>query len=124
MENSETQTSPCVPNPDTVLFTQQGFILTPDYVTGLVDGDGHFGLQLRGGTKVHSAVFKVSALACNRGVLLALVDYFGCGRVGVENRRDNTLKFEVTAKSDLLNKIIPHFLNHPLQGSKALDYND
>jgi len=70
------------------------------------------------------AKFKVTAHACNRGVLLALQSFFGCGRIAIDNRRDNTLKFVVTRQSDLLNKVIPHFQAFPLQGSKALNFLD
>lgn len=62
--------------------------LSPHYVTGFTDGDGMFGFQVAGGSKVRGAEFKITAHASSRGVLLQLQRFFGCGRISIDNRRD------------------------------------
>jgi hypothetical protein len=51
--------------------------------------------------------------------LLQLQQFFGCG-LNRKNRKAAT--FIVTKLSDLINVIIPHFLNYPLFTQKAVDF--
>lgn len=68
--------------------------------------------------------FKVTAHASNYGLLRGLQAFFGCGRIAIDNRRDNTYKFVVSSVNDIITKVIPHFLAYPLQGSKMLNFLD
>lgn len=53
----------------------------------------------------------------------SLTTFFNCGRV--ENcLRADALNFVVTKLSDITGNIIPFFVNYPLVGSKAKDYED
>lgn len=56
------------------------------------------------------------------GVLKDLLTFFGVGRINIDNRRDNTMKFVVSSVADVVNIIIPHFEAFPLQGSKHLNF--
>lgn len=64
--------------------------------------------------------FKVTQKGTSIDVLYALVNYFDCGTVVINNRLDNTYKYHVTNLTDLLEKVIPHFDSYPLVTSKAL----
>lgn len=57
-------------------------------------------------------------------MLKELQYYFGCGNIQIDNRRDDTLKFQVSLQKHLIEKVIPHFDEFPLQTSKFLDYKD
>ena len=71
-----------------------------------------------------SAQYKITAHACNLGLLLSLQSFFGCGSITIDNERDNTLKFVVSSIKDLQSNIIPHYIAYALQGSKALNFSD
>lgn len=58
------------------------------------------------------------------GILLDLKEYFGCGNICIDNRKENAYKFVVTKIDDIITKIIPHLDKHPLITSKNLDYQD
>lgn len=55
--------------------------------------------------------------------LLALVQQFFKG-VGffTQGIKANTINYSVTKLNDLINIIIPHFYNYPLQSAKKLDF--
>jgi hypothetical protein len=57
-------------------------------------------------------------------VLYDLKSYFGVGNVVIDNREDNTLKYQVSGRAALLNVIVPHFDKFPLVTSKSLNFND
>jgi hypothetical protein len=40
----------------------------------------------------------------------------------VYNETRGITKFRVTQKDEILNKLIPYFVNNPLQGRKALQF--
>ena len=92
--------------------------LSPDWITGLVDGEGSFVIlfspnrKFKTGWEVRPS-FALSLNKKNRGILFRLRDYFGCGTIR-PCRRDHTYKYEVRSLTDLKEKVIPHFLKHPL----------
>lgn len=90
---------------NTLQYLSAGLQISAWYVTGMTDGDGSFGIN-KSNNQVSHAEFKVTAHALNRGMLLALKAYFGCGRISIDNRKDNTLKYVVTSITDLTQKII------------------
>lgn len=100
----------------------------PWWVTGFVDGDGGFHITPRnartGPGRNTSLEFKVTQKETSINVLYMIQDYFGCGTVVIDNRRDNTYKFHVTNLTDILEKVIPHFESYPLVTSKMLNYLD
>jgi LAGLIDADG endonuclease len=55
-------------------------------------------------------------------MLYELKRYFNCGRISIDNRKTQTMKFVVTSNNDLADKIIPHFDMYPLKTSKFLNY--
>jgi hypothetical protein len=51
----------------------------------------------------------------------SLMEYFVCGSCYPES---DVINFVVTKFSDIDNKILPFFKDYPLQGAKALDFED
>ena len=97
--------------------------LNPWYVTGLSDGDGMFGCIVFKEKKRISLEFKITGLSKTSSILMNnLKLFFNCGRIAIDNRRDGTIKFVVTDLNSIINKIIPHFDNYLLQGSKRLNF--
>lgn len=100
----------------------------PWWVTGFTDGDGGFSVTPQKttshlGHKVNLE-YKVSQKDTSIDVLYAIQDYFGCGSVVIDNRKDNTYKFHVTSLKDILDKVIPHFESYALVTSKKLNFLD
>ena len=106
----------------TNIFITGGRILNPWYVTGLADGDGHFGINIDRAAVKATLEFKITSHCASNGLLKDLQSFFGVGRINIDNRRDNTMKFVVGSIVDVMNVIIPHFDTYPLQGSKHLNF--
>lgn len=105
------------------LLKNQLQILFPWYVTGLADGDGMFGCIIFREKKKISLEFKITGLSSTSSILMEnLKNFFNCGRISIDNRRDETIKFVVTDFKSIINNIIPHFEKYPLQGSKELNF--
>lgn len=51
----------------------------------------------------------------------SIKDYFKVGKVYTDTR--GITRFRLTQKDEILNKIITHFENYPLQGRKTLQYS-
>ena len=65
--------------------------------------------------------FSISQYKRDRALLDLISKYFNCGRF--QNSRD-AVEFTIVKLSDILDKIIPLFRAHTLQGFKALDFKD
>jgi len=101
--------------------------LHPWYVTGITDGEGSFGVGVISGSRFGKDIkfqYKVTQKAYSAGILYDLQAFFGCGSVSIDNREDNTLKYQVQSHVDLLTKVFPYFDQYPLQTSKQLNYLD
>ena len=100
-------------------------IVTAPYILGLTDAEGMFGLiVLKGGEPTgnkFSLEFKITQKASSRAVLEAIQKYFGCGRIAIDNRGDNTLKYVVTDLKSILTIIVPFFTQHMLLTSKYMN---
>ena len=70
--------------------------------------------------------FAVVQAESSRDVLDGLVDFFGCGGVYVNRRRDNhtedIFRYCVNWRVELRDVIIPFFIEHPLRTSKAENF--
>ena len=110
-------------------------MLTPDYVVGLVDGEGSFTIYVKNPNHLKTRVrrvnveprFYVKLVAKDRCVLEDLKRFFRCGRVysQVDKRRNHQdcFRFEVFNRKDLRNIIIPFFLENELRfPSKIRDF--
>lgn len=101
------------------------------WVVGFVDGEGCFSApvvkspKMAIGWQVQPA-FAVVQGESSRDVLDGLMDFFGCGRVYVNRRRDNhkedLFRYCVNRRSELRDVIIPFFTENPLRTSKAENF--
>lgn len=109
--------------------------LNPQYVIGLVDGEGSFTVYIRNPkslTKVKRRVsvepkFYLKLVEEDKDILYRLKDFFGCGSVYFQKdtrpNHKNCYRFEVYRHDDLLNIIVPFFQKHTLQfASKRRDF--
>jgi hypothetical protein len=107
---------------DTPVFSQSSGIHVPSYLSAYADGEGCFCISLC--KSLHSSLgwevrpsFSVSQNSDRAEVLYLYKSYFGCGGIRPD-RSDKTLKYEVRSLKDLVNIIIPHFLEFPMLSSK------
>lgn len=96
-------------------------------MVGFVEGEGSFMVILQKsltnmGTKL-SLRFSISQHSRDLILINSFIAYFGCGSV-VQHGQRSTVEFIVTKFSDINEKIIPFFIEHPLQGIKKLNCSD
>lgn len=109
---------------------QQGR-LDPQWIVGFVDGEGCFSISIfknvtsRSGYQVFPE-FVVTQGAKSLVVLEKIQDYFQCGKIYENRRRDNhkenLYRYCVRSSADIQNKIIPFFELHKLQTAKRDDF--
>lgn len=111
------------------------FMLNPNYIVGLIDGEGSFTVYIRNPQlkkNVQRRVkaeprFYVKLIAKDKKILYALKKFFGCGNVYFQgDKRKNhqdCYRYEVANRKDLKNVIIPFFKKYPLRIiSKRTDF--
>ena len=101
-------------------------MFNPDYIVGLVDGEGSFTCYVKNPGLVRprqrrvvvEPKFCVKLIAKDKIVLRKLKRFFNCGNIyRQKDRRVNhgtCYRYEVSNRSDLLVKIIPFFKQHKL----------
>jgi hypothetical protein len=105
-------------------------VFNPWYVTGLIDAEGSFQITIqdkkgKGLTGFKPFLeFKVTQKKESQGILYELQKFFKSGRINIDNRNTETMKFTITNINDLLFKVLPHLDNYPLKTSKNLNYVD
>src|SRR6059036_973906 len=65
--------------------------------------------------------FSVSQNGDRAEVIHVIASYFGCGSIRPD-RSDKTLKWETRRLDDLVDRIVPHFIQWPLLSGKCLDF--
>ena len=111
-------------------------MLNPNYVIGLIDGEGSFTIYVRNpeSTKivkrrvVVEPRFYVKLIERDKDILYQLQHFFGCGNIYLQkDRRRNhqdCYRYEVTKRDDLMMIIIPFFQKHKLLfQSKKYDFD-
>ncbi len=102
--------------------------LTPDYIVGLVDGEGSFTVYVRNPLLESSGVkrrvvvepkFYLKLIERDKDILERLRAYFGCGSVYFQKdmrpNHQHCYRYEVYNRDDLTKIIIPFFRKHTLQ---------
>lgn len=71
----------------------------------------------------YSVSLKFSVAQHNRDTELfkSFIEYFGCGRLTTSRE---SVHFVITKSTDILGKILPFFVKHPIIGVKASDFED
>ena len=91
------------------------------WVTGLTDAEGSFIISIYKRKETNkwqiNPSFQLWLETKDLSILEGLKDFFG---VGILNTRENkgVTSFSVTKINDLMNVVIPHFSNFPLQTQK------
>ena len=109
---------------------QQGR-LDPWWITGFVDGEGCFSISIFKNVTTTAGVqifpeFVVTQGAKSLEALEKLQNFFGCGKIyenrRKDNHRENLYRYCVRNRVDLGDKVIPFFQEYPLQTSKHQDF--
>jgi hypothetical protein len=99
--------------------------LDAQWITGFVDGEGcfHVGInkheEMTAGFQVLPE-FTVVQHERDVQILYALKSYFGCGVVRVNHAE--RMAFRVRGLENLLKRIVPFFVEHPLKTGKNIDF--
>ncbi len=102
--------------------------LTPDYITGFVDGEGCFSVSIRPhpsaphGWLIHP-VFQVYQHKHNVEILEMIIKFLGCGTLVPKGPSSDVITLSVHSKKDLVEKVIPFFDEHPFRSKKGEDYS-
>ncbi len=109
--------------------------LKPDYIVGLVDGEGSFTIYIRDPELPNSSKrrvtvepkFYIKLIEKDKEILERLKLFFGCGSIYFQkdNRpnHQHCYRYEVYNRDDLIKIIIPFFKKHQLQlSSKKKDF--
>ncbi len=109
--------------------------LTPDYIVGLVDGEGSFTVYIRNvdiEKKAQRRVvvepkFYIKLVEKDKDILYSLKDFFDCGSVYFQKdtrpNHQNCFRYEVYNRKELIEKIIPFFRKNKLKfNSKRKDF--
>lgn len=109
--------------------------LSPEYVVGLVDGEGSFTVYVRNPDAKKTAVrrvvvepkFYLKLIEQDKEILFALQRFFGCGSVYFQKdtrpNHQHCYRYEVFRWEELRTKIIPFFKrNKPRFVSKRKDF--
>lgn len=104
-------------------------IYDPEWVAGFVDGEGCFTINIykRKDTVTGEGVklvFKLTQDKRNKELLVSLMELFGCGGLYSQSKKVDVIDFMVTGLSHIIEKVIPFFLAHPLQGAKRKELAD
>ena|SRR3989338_8563489 len=110
-------------------------MLNPEYIVGLVDGEGSFTVYIRNpdsNKKVKRRVvvepkFYLKLIEKDKKILYELQKFFGCGQVYFQKdtrpNHQNCYRYEVFKRDDLANVIIPFFKRHTVRfASKQKDF--
>lgn len=110
--------------------------LSPDYIVGLVDGEGSFTVYVKNiddGKDVKRRVrvepkFYIKLIEKDKDILYSLCKFFGCGSVyfqkDTRTNHQNCYRYEVYNRDDLNRVIIPFFQKNTLKlSSKKNDFN-
>ncbi|MBI3335151.1 MAG: LAGLIDADG family homing endonuclease [Candidatus Portnoybacteria bacterium] len=110
-------------------------MLNPDYIVGLVDGEGSFTVYVRNPSSTKKTVrrvkveprFYLKLIEKDKNILYKLKEFFACGNVYFQKdtrlNHQNCYRYEVANRNDLRKIIIPFFRRHRLQlDSKRKDF--
>ncbi len=110
---------------------QQERLKTIGWIVGFVDGEGCFSVTIQKNATMTTGwqvfpEFVVTQGEKSRDSLLTLKNFFQCGNIFINRRRDNhkedLLKYCIRSICDLQNKIIPFFLENNLRSAKKDDF--
>lgn len=101
--------------------------INPYWLVGFVSGEGCFFINLSAsasnkiGYKV-SLLFSITQHIRDRELLESIVNFLHCGAIKESSSRMNILTFKVHNFSDIVEKIIPFFIENKVLGVKSEDF--
>lgn len=100
----------------------------PNWLAGFASAEGCFTIIISNSTASSTGSqvqlkFILTQHSRDEQLIMSFIEYFGCGKVYKRNN-SNAVDFVVGRLSDIINKIIPFFKNHPILGNKAKDFED
>ena len=101
-------------------------MINPDYIVGLVDGEGSFTVYVKNILNSTNArrvrvepKFYIKLIEKDKDILYELQQYFGCGSVyfqkDTRKNHQNCYRYEVYKRDDLTRIIVPFFQKHQLK---------
>lgn len=106
-------------------------IIDPYYISGLTQADGSFFCSIEKINKkdhpnskglTFTPIFDITLDLDSKFTLDQIQSYFGCGKV-ITKLSDNTVRYRVINRKDLVNIIIPHFKTYPVFFNKLHAFN-
>jgi hypothetical protein len=100
--------------------------LHPWFVSGLVAGEGRFSVSFTLHKRLNVGIetrpsFSISLNRRDLALIQQVQAFFQCGAIRY-SKSDRTYKYEVRSVHDLVAKVLPHFQQYPLQGTKSEDF--
>ena len=98
--------------------------LDPFYVTGFADAEGCFTLDVSDKRSKNWGVavrFEIKVHIVDLPILEKIQAFFNVGSIVV--RKNNMVLYRVSKLNDIIDVIIPHFVNFPLRSGKLIDFN-
>ena len=111
---------------------QQERPVASEWVVGFVDGEGCFSVPIFRNDRCAlgwqvQPEFAVVQGARSAQVLTDLQQFFGCGRLSINTRRDNHRedmhRYSVRRLEDLTTRVVPFFEVHPLHTAKSVEFS-
>ena len=96
--------------------------LTPEWISGFVDGDHCFHMQPITGSDRLTFRFLVSQHDQSTDLLYALKTHFGCGTV--HKAGGKIMEYQISNRLHLRDKVISHFQKYPLQTGKRHSFQN
>lgn len=106
--------------------TFKAMSLHPWFISGLVAGEGCFSVSFTLHERLNVGIetrpsFSISLNRRDLALIQQVQAFFQCGAIRY-SKSDRTYKYEVRSVQDLVSKVLPHFTQYPLQGSKSEDF--
>ncbi len=111
-------------------------MLTPQYIVGLVDGEGSFTVYVRNPDEKKEVArrvkveprFYLKLVETDKAILFELKKFFQCGNVYFQKdmrpNHQHCYRYEVANRNDLLEIVIPFFKSNKLQfATKQKDFD-
>nr|YP_009926597.1 hypothetical protein [Wolfiporia cocos]QNH92655.1 hypothetical protein [Wolfiporia cocos] len=104
--------------------------LHPWFVTGLSDAESCFNISISKSSKksklgwVVQARFIIELHKKDLALLREVQTFFGCGAqgIGTITTTAKVARFSIVGLNDIINFVLPHFSNFPLQSEKLIDF--
>jgi hypothetical protein len=100
-------------------------MLRPDYIIGLIDGEGYFGISISKNKNIKTGyiVYPRFGICMNRrelSLIKKLKKYFNCGTIVIDNK--GMVNYNINGVRKMIDIVIPFFNKHKLQSAKIKDF--